>query len=236
MVVPERLYDGVGSILSVEVGVTGDVVSSARIYLSCNSRCPDLQHDLAHDINRQFGRIVFHFNDLSYFGGLAQLLAEDDGHVDHVWQKSHQVASLKSGIEHHPEFLPRRSVQTHHVIEAQQLAQEQGDLGTLVEGLSGGHPLGGDVWIGNEEPFGAKGPQVEIEEITEIVLVLDVAAPGVRMSLGREVFLAIGSNRQITEQPGGAWRCWLGLVFRLQVWKQWHLRSLTRFSMSFRFL
>jgi hypothetical protein len=72
-------------------------------------------------------------------------------------------------------------------------------LGALVKGLSSSHPLGRDIRICNEEPSGAKGPEVDIKEAAEIVLLLYVAAPGMGMRLWRKVLLTVGSNRKVTK-------------------------------------
>ena len=82
---------------------------------------------------------------------------------------------------------------------AKQLIQINCYLGALVEGLPRGHPLGRNIRFCNEEPSGAEGPEVDIKEVAEIVLLLYVSAPGMWMRLWREVLLTVGSNRKITK-------------------------------------
>jgi len=82
---------------------------------------------------------------------------------------------------------------------AEQLDQKIYYPGALVEGLSRSHPLGRDIRFCNEEPSGPKGPEVDIKEVAEIVLLLYVAAPGMRMRLWRKVILTVGSNRKVTK-------------------------------------
>lgn len=82
---------------------------------------------------------------------------------------------------------------------AEQFAQIIHYPGALVEGLSRGHPPGRDIRICNEEPFRAKRPEVDIKEVTEVVLLLYVAAPGMWMRLWRKVLLTVGSNRKVTK-------------------------------------
>ena len=82
---------------------------------------------------------------------------------------------------------------------AEQLIQINRYLGALVEGLPRGYPLGCDIRICNEEPSRAKRPEVDIKEVTEIVLLLYVAAPGMWMRLGRKVLLTVGGNRKVTK-------------------------------------
>jgi hypothetical protein len=82
---------------------------------------------------------------------------------------------------------------------AKQLTQKICYPGALVKGLPRGHPLGRDIRIYNEEPSWAKGPEVDIKEVAEIVLLLYVSAPGMWMRLWREVLPTVGSNRKITK-------------------------------------
>ena len=82
---------------------------------------------------------------------------------------------------------------------AEQLTQKIYYPGALVEGLSRSHPLGRDIRFCNEEPSGAKGPEVDVKEVAKIVLLLYVAAPGMRMRLWRKVILTVGSNRKVTK-------------------------------------
>ena len=82
---------------------------------------------------------------------------------------------------------------------AEQLTQKIYYPGALVEGLSRSHPLGRDIRICNEEPSGTKGPEIDIKEVAEIVLLSYIVAPIMRMRLWRKVLLTVGSNRKVTK-------------------------------------
>jgi hypothetical protein len=146
------------------------------------------------------------------------------------------MPTCKARIEHSPEPFPRRSVQAHHVVVAKQFFQISRGLGALVEGLPGSYPLGCDLCLRDEEPSGAKGPQVEIKDITKIVLLLDVSAPSMRVSLWWKMLLTVGSDRKITKQERRPWRRWLEVEFRTHLTRVIWMWSRTSFSISFRTL
>jgi hypothetical protein len=232
-IIPERLDDSVGGILGIEVGVTRHSFSKYDQH-AYKQAC--LQHYLAHDINRQSGRVLFHLDDLSLFGRFPQLLAEDDRHIDHVRQECHQVPICEARIEHRPEPFPCGPVQPHHVVVAEQFAQIEHNLWALVEGLAGSHPLGRDIRIRDEEPSRAKRPQVKIKNVAKLVLLLDVSAPSMRVSLWRKVLLTVGCDWKIPKQERRPRWGWLELDFRTGLDGAPWMWSRTSFSISFRTL
>jgi hypothetical protein len=83
---------------------------------------------------------------------------------------------------------------------AEQFAQILHDLRALVEALPRRHPLGYDFRIGEEEPSGPKGPQVDVKDVAEVVLFLDVAAPRMGVRFGRKMLLTVGGDRKVPQQ------------------------------------